>query len=182
MEILSSFSVPDAISFEQAIELTQSLLTEIEQDAIAETELERIITALVQTENGIRGFFVAYLSDERAIADHPTAAVVQAIRSSPILAAEYLTKNLAMSTAMIPMHLQNQQPELAKGSERVQQRTKQLIALTQIPQISERLQRLQESVETGTGEYQSFLTRWGYGEEQRQAIAQQIQRVLSQST
>jgi hypothetical protein len=181
MEIQSSFSVPDAISFEQAIERTRSLLTEMKQNTLTDTELERIITALVQTENGVRGFFVVYLSDDRPIADQPSSGLVNALRSSPAIVAEFLVKNLAMSTAMRLTHLQNEQPEMAKGSQQVQQRTKRLIELTQIPLVPTRLQQLQESIETGGGEYQTFLNRWQYSDEQRQAIAQQIQSILSQS-
>lgn len=179
MEILSSFSVPEAISFEQAIDLTQSLLAEMEQGQVSEIELESIIAALVQTENGARGFFVSYLSDDRAVFDHPTSGIVQALKSSPEIVAELLTKNLAMSTAMILTHTQNQRPDLVSGSERVQRRTKQLIDRLQLPEIQMRLRKLQESLETGGGEYQAFLERWQYDSAQRHAIAQKVQSVLT---
>jgi len=178
MEIPSTFSVSDSISFESAIELTQSLLAEVEQRRVPEPELESIITALVQSENGARGFFVTYLTDDRDLADHPSTAVIYALQSSPQIVTELLVKNLAMSTAMILTHLHNQNSDMAKGSERVQQRTRQLVQMIQIPEITSRLQQLQASIETGNGEYESFLNRWKYSSEQRQAIAQQVQEVL----
>lgn len=179
MEILSSFSVPEMISFEQAIEITQSLLSEIEQGRVSETELESIITALVQTENGVRGFFVSYLSDDRSIFDHPSEGVIQALKSSPEIVAEFTVKNLAMSTAMILTHTRNGKPELVQGSERVQRRTKQLIEQLQLPEIQMRLRKLQQTLETGAGEYEAFLNRWQYDSNQRGAIAQQVNSALS---
>jgi hypothetical protein len=179
MEILSSFSVPDAISFEQAIEVTQSLLDEIEQNHLSETDLESIITALVQTENGARGFFVTYLSDDRAVFDHPTSGIIQGLKSSPEVVAQLLTKNLAMSTAMIETHTRNNKPDLASGSERVQRRTKQVIERLQLPELQTRLQILKANLETGDGEYESFLQRWQYDAVQRHAIAKQVQSVLA---
>ncbi len=178
MEIPSTFSVSDSISFEDAIELTQSLLAEVEQRRVSEPELERIITALVQSENGARGFFVTYLTDDRDLADHPSRAVIQALQSSPQIVNELLVKNLAMSTAMILTHLHNQNPEMAKGSERVQQRTKQIVQMIHKPEITSRLQQLKASIETEKGEYESFLTRWRYSLEQRQAIREQVQQLL----
>jgi hypothetical protein len=179
MEILSSFSVPDAISFEQAIEITQSLLDEIEQNHRSEIDLESIITALVRTENGARGFFVTYLSDDRAVFDHPISGVIQGLKSSPEIVAQLLTRNLAMSTAMIETHTRNERPDLVSGSKRVQDRTTHLIQQLQLPELQIRLQRLSANLETGDGEYESFLQRWQYDAVQRHAIAQQVQSILT---
>jgi hypothetical protein len=60
------------LTFEQAIALTQSLLTQMEQGKLSEAEIGEAIAPLVSSMNGARGFFVTYLSDERAIADHPS--------------------------------------------------------------------------------------------------------------
>ena len=176
MEIPSTVS--SSISFEQAIEVTQSLLAEVEQHRVSETELESIITALVQSENGARGFFVNYLTDDRDFVDRPSPAVIQSLHSSPEIVGELLVKNLAMSTGMILTHLQNQNLDLAAGSERVQRRTRQLVELTQIPTIIPRLQQLKATIETGSGEYERFLKRWGYTLEQRDAIRQQVETLL----
>jgi hypothetical protein len=82
-----------------------------------------------------------------------------------------------MSTAMQIAHTRNQDLDLAQGSERVQQRTIQLIQRTQLPLIQAKLHALSETITTGTGRYQSFLERWGYDAEQRIAIQQVLQRV-----
>lgn len=187
MEIQPQFLVSDPISFEQAIDLTQSLMAALQRDPselgianrLTEAELESIITALVQSENGARGFFVTYLTDEQSPADQPSPAVVKALRSSPEIVSDLLVKNLAMSTAMIVTHTQNQNLQLAAGSARVQRRTIEFIRQTQIEAIFVKLEQLRHSLATQAGEYQSFLQRWHYDEAQRGAIAEVISRVMT---
>ncbi|NJR39735.1 MAG: hypothetical protein HC781_14075 [Leptolyngbyaceae cyanobacterium CSU_1_4] len=160
----------DAITFEQAIALTQTLLTQMEQ--LSEPEIQAAITTLVLTQDGARGFFVTYLTDDRPLADQPTNAVVKALQTSPALVAELLVKNLAMSTAIAIAHRRNSNEVMARGSDRVQRRTTALIQRVQMPEVAEKAAQLQASAETGGGEYESFLERWGYDTEQRQRIAQ----------
>lgn len=179
MTIDAIFPVPDPISFEEAIALTQSILVEIEQATLSESEIDRTIAALAASENGARGFFVTYLTDTRSLADHPSNAVVQGLRSSPEIVSELLVKNLAMSTAMILTHTSNQNLEMAQGSERVQRRTMRLIDLVQLPIVQTKLQTLSESIAAGTGVYQSFLKRWGYDADQQNAIQEVLQKVIA---
>jgi hypothetical protein len=179
MTIDPTFIVPDSISFENAIALTQSLMSAIEQGNLSESDFASTIASLVASENGARGFFVTYLTDSRLLADQPAEEVVVALRSSPEIVSELLVKNLAMSTAMILAHTRSQNLDLAKGSERVQRRTTHLIKQTQLAQVHAKIHSLLESIALGAGQYQSFLDRWGYDAEQKQAIAQGLQRVIT---
>jgi hypothetical protein len=179
MTIDPTFIVSAKISFEEAIALTQSLLSEIEQEKLSKSDFASTVASLVASENGARGFFVTYLTDSRQLADQPAEEVVAALRSSPETVSELLVKNLAMSTAMILAHTRSQHLDLAQGSERVQRRTTHLIRQTQLAQVQTKIHRLLESITSGTGHYQSFLTRWGYDAEQKQAIAQALQRTIT---
>lgn len=163
------FAVPADVTFEQAIALTQSLMVAMEQ-GLADAELEQAVAALVQSENGARGFFVTYLTDPRPIADHATPLLLEALRSSPDIVAELLVKNLAMSAAMAVQHRRNQDEEMAQGSDRVRSRTAELIQALQLPATTQRVQQMAESAATGQGEYASFLSRWNYDAEQRSVI------------
>jgi hypothetical protein len=162
---MEAFSVSETISFEDAIALSQKLFAE----SLSAAELESIISALVQTENGARGFFVTYLTND-APQDLPLASVVQGLRASPSIVGELLVKNLAMSTAMILTHDRKGKTDLVNGSKRVQQRTLQVMQELQSPAVQAKLQQLRDTLESGNGEYQNFLDRWGYDAEQRQAI------------
>lgn len=164
----------EAITFEQAIALTQNLLTQLEpvSEPVSEPEIQAAITTLVSTNNGARGFFVTYLTDDRPFADHPSNAVIEALQTSPAIVSELLVKNLAMSTGMAIAHRRSANEAMAQGSERVQRRTANLIQRLQMPEVAQKAAQLQVSAETGGGEYQTFLERWGYDAEQRQQIAQ----------
>jgi hypothetical protein len=169
---------PADISFEDAIALTHSLLAQMEQGNLSEAEIGKAIAALVSSMNGARGFFVAYLSDEGAIADQPSDAVVQALQTSPEIVSDLLVKNLAMSSAMAITHRRNGNENMAQGSDRVRSRTVRLIEKLQLTAVVEKAQKLHESASTGLGEYKAFLDRWGYDAEQRQVIQRSMEGAL----
>ena len=164
------------ISFENAIQQTQDLLSQIEfLDAKTITQK---FTELVSTENGARGFFVTYLTSDLSHTEYPSLEVITALKTSPIFVNELLVKNLAMSTAMVIYHRSQGDEENAQGSEKVQEKTGQLIKQLLSPALGEKLQQLATSLNTGQGEYQAFLELWGYDNCQRQAIAEIIQPFL----
>lgn len=176
----SPLKVPEQVTFEQAIDLTESLLFQVEGGEREDSETAAVIGDLVKTENGARGFFVTYLTSEVSIADNPSKPIVQALRSHPEVVAELLVKNLAMSSAQAVFHRRNEKEEMAKGSERVCKRTARLIELVELPSVYERSQKLLETIATGEGSYKAFLERWGYDAEQRQVIAQALKQVISE--
>jgi hypothetical protein len=180
---MSSFplKVPQTVTFEQAIALTQSLLSQAEAGELSQPEIATVIAELVKTENGARGFFVTYLTSETSVVDNPSTDVLQALQTSPEVVAELLVKNLAMSAAQAVFYRRNQKEEMAQGSEQVRQRTAHLIELLELPAVSDRLQQLLETAATAEGRYKAFLERWDYDSEQRQVIRQVVQQVISES-
>ena len=173
-----SLKVPETVTFEQAIALTQSLLSQVEA-GVQEPEIAAVISDLVKTENGSRGFFVTYLTSESSLADNPSPAIVQALQTSPEVVAELLVKNLAMSAAQVLFHRRNQNEEMAQASERVRQRTAHMIELVDLTAVRDRIHKLLQTLAQGEGEYKAFLERWGYDTEQRQVISQALQQVIS---
>lgn len=171
----SSFMVPEDLTFEAAIALTTDLVDKLAAGQWSEPELEAAIARLVATENGARGFFVTYLSDERSFADTPSAAVLAALRTAPAIVAPLLVKNLVMSTAMILTHQRHDRADLAQGSAQVQGRSRDLIQqLLDLPELTAQLQAMQTSLTTTTGDYQPFLERWGYDAAQKAAMHQAL--------
>jgi hypothetical protein len=171
--------VPETVTFEQAIALTESLLSQA-QAGDKEPEIAAVIAQLVKTESGARGFFVTYLTSDMSVADNPSTEVVQALRSSPEVVAELLVKNLAMSASQTVFHRRNQKEEMALGSERVHKRTARLIERVELPSVYDRCLKLLESATTGEGSYKAFLERWGYDAQQRQVISEALQQVISE--
>lgn len=117
-------------------------------------------------------FFVTYLTDSRPQPTWLKAAVVAALEPGSAIASELLLKNLAMSTAMILTHQRQQNLEMAENSARVQTRTIELIQQLNSPAVGEQGQQLRQGLTQGEGNYAAFLKRWGYDQEQLQAIEQ----------
>ncbi|MEG3955379.1 hypothetical protein [Microcoleus sp. herbarium2] len=178
MSIPSSLLASESITFEGAIELTESLLSLIEADQLSEADIEQAVRSLVKTQNGARGFFVTYLTDDRQEADHPSPGVVEALRSAPEIVAELLVKNLAMSAAMVVYHSRHQSQEMAAGSARVQKRSRNLIQILQMPACQTLASQMLESLQDGKGEYEEFFQRWGYDNEQKLAIGSAVRSAI----
>jgi molybdopterin-guanine dinucleotide biosynthesis protein A len=178
MSIPSDLLASESITFEGAIELTQSLLSEMEADRLSQAEIQQCVVSLVKTENGARGFFVTYLTDDRQEADRPSPGVLDALREAPEIVAELLVKNLAMSSAMAVYHSRHQSEEMAAGSTRVQGRSHHLIQALQIPACQTLAQQMLESIRTGEGEYEQFFQRWGYDSEQKDAIGLALREAI----
>ncbi|WP_442923284.1 hypothetical protein [Microcoleus sp. A2-D3] len=174
MNIPSSLLASESITFEGAIELTQSLLSEIEAHRLSQAQIEQAVASLVKTPNGARGFFVTYLTDEGQVADSPSPGVIEALRSTPEIVAELLVKNLAMSAAMVVYHSRHQSEERAAGSARVQGRSRNLIQILQMPACQTVASQMLASLQSASGEYEEFFQRWGYDDEQKLAIGSAV--------
>ena len=178
MSIPSSLLASESITFEGAIELTQSLLAQIEVDRLSEAQIEQAVASLVKTKNGARGFFVTYLTDEGQVADRPSPGAIEALRSAPEIVAELLVKNLAMSSAMVVYHSRHQSEERAAGSARVQGRSRNLIQILQMPACKGVASEMLESLQNASGEYEEFFERWGYDDEQKLAIRSAVSQAI----
>ena len=175
----SLLSVPENITFEEAIALTKEIMSEMETGQLSEAKIELLIGDLVKSKNGARGFFVGYLTDSKPLADNPSPSIFKALESAPEIVVELLVKNLAMCSAMVLHHQRNQDEEAANESKRVRVRTMKLIKGVNISSLSGNIQELYQATTTGQGNYKDFLKRWGYDTEQLKAIEQAIEPLLN---
>jgi hypothetical protein len=166
MDLIASPS----ISFPEAIELTKNFVDRLEIENLTDREIEEIVGALVQSHNGARGFFVGYLTDDRACVDRPKISIIKALRAQGTVISDLLVKNLAMSAAMVITHQRNGDAKMQASSARVCRRSAKVIGELQLESIEGLLQELRETIANGTGTYQDFLKRWGYDTEQLAAI------------
>lgn len=142
-------------------------------------EIEEIITTLVSSKNGGRGFFVIYLTTDLSIADNPSEGVINALKTSSDNVSELLVKNLAMSSAMVITHRRNNDEQKAQGSDRVCKRTINLIKQMNLELTQQQLQELNQTIINNEGSYQIFLEKWGYDQEQKHTIKNKIEQLLS---
>lgn len=172
------------ISFQGAIAHTEALLAQHQAGTLTATAWGEAIAALVASRDGARGFFVAYLTSESPLADHPEAEVIEALAAAPPIVPELLVKNLAMSAASELGHQRANNDAAAAGSARTCDRSgRLLVALLSrsgeaiATTVRSHLKALGESLQTGQGEWGAFLDRWGYDEAQRRRIAEAIARL-----
>ena len=173
---MSTLTVPTNIKFDAAIDLTQVFLTQLKKQELTSAQVLDFVSALIQTANGARGFFVTYLTSPDPICDEPQPEIITAIATHPEIAADLLVKNIAMSTAQQLYHQRRNDSEMMASSATVAARTTKMIEALNLPQIQTLCRELVSTIQTGTGSYTEFLTRWGYDDEQKQSI----DRVVSQ--
>ncbi|MBD2103797.1 hypothetical protein [Leptolyngbya sp. FACHB-261] len=167
-----------SVSFEEAIEQSQLLLSQWEQGQLSTTEAQAAVSQLLDSANGARGFFVAFLTGDSPLADQPPPEFLAALQTAPPAVAELLVKNLAMPTAMALTHQRNGDTEQQQDSERVARRTIALLKQLHPSVVVPLARAMQTSAQTGSGNYAEFLNRWRYDTEQRQAIATAMAALL----
>ncbi len=173
----SPLAIPDNVSFEAAISLTQQMMEQLTLKQL-EAPLKETVIKLLSTRNGARGFFVAYLTDAAPLADNPDPEIIEALQQSSDQVPELLVKNLAMSTAMEITHQRNGQPDQAQQSAQVSRRSADLIKRVGGEPLRTEAKALWQSVTESTGSYTLFLKKWGYDVEQKGAITNQLKAVL----
>jgi hypothetical protein len=173
---MSTLTVPTNIKFDAAINLTQVFLTQLAKNELTSAQILDFVSALIQTANGARGFFVTYLTSQDPICNEPQPEIITAIATHPEIAADLLVKNIAMSTAQQLYHQRRDDSEMMASSATVAARTTKMIEALNLPQIQVMCRELVSTIQTGTGSYTEFLTRWGYDDEQKLSI----DRIVSQ--
>lgn len=168
----------ESLTFSQAIQATQFLIEKINSQQLEETDVEQEISNIVNTKNGGRGFFVAYLTSELSLPDQPSKGIINGLKSSLDIVSELLVKNLAMSSAMTVTHSRNRDISNIQGSQKVCRRTINLIQEIELDSIKQELEKLRDTIANEDGEYNDFLERWEYDAEQKKAIQKAITDTL----
>ncbi len=175
---MSTLTVPANIKFDAAIDLTQSFLMQLKKNELTSSQILEFVSALIQTANGARGFFVTYLTAKDPICDEPQPAIIAAIAAHPDIAADLLVKNIAMSTAQQLYHQRRNDSEMVSSSATVAARTTKIIKELNLPQIQDMCRELVTTIQMGTGSYTEFLTRWGYDDEQKDSIDKIVSQLI----
>lgn len=162
-------------SFKQAMNVTILWCNSWEKDELSDEVLADRIGELLKTIEGARGFFVVSLSIDCPLMDRLPEALIFQLRSSGQIVVDLTVKNLAMSSAMVIEHQKNNNSQQMQ-SERIRTRCIELLKLLDSNKVKTRLEILLEATK-GNGKDLEFLNRWGYSNEQKQAISKSIYEV-----
>ena len=164
-------------TFKQAMEATLIWCKSWENDEISDEVLSDRIGELIKTVDGARGFFVVSLSIDCPLMDRFPDALIFQLRSSGEIIVDLTVKNLAMSSAMIITHRNNKDPQEIQ-SKRIKVRCIELLKLLDSTKVKKRLDILLEATK-GNGTDLKFLDKWGYNDEQINAISESIYEVAT---
>ena len=164
-------------TFKQAMDATMIWCKSWENDEISDEVISDRIGELIKTIEGARGFFVVSLSIDCPLMDRFPDALIFELRSSGEIVVDLTVKNLAMSSAMIITHRNNKDPQEIQ-SERIKIRCIELLKLLDSNKVKKRLDILLEATK-GNGTDLNFLNRWGYNDEQINAISESIYEVAT---
>jgi len=164
-------------TFKEAMEATMIWCKSWENDEISDEVISDRIGELIKTVEGARGFFVVSLSIDCHLMDRFPDALIFQLRSSGDIIVDLTVKNLAMSSAMVITHHDNNDSQEIQ-SERIKIRCIELLKLLDSTQVKKRLDVLLEATK-GNGKDLKFLNQWGYNDEQIKAISESIYEIAT---
>jgi hypothetical protein len=164
-------------TFKEAMQATMIWCKSWENDEISDEVISDRIGELIKTLEGARGFFVVSLSTDCPLMDRLPDALIFELRSSGEIIVDLTVKNLAMSSAMIITHRNNKDAQELQ-SERIKIRCIELLKLLDSTQVKKRLDILLEATK-GNGTDLQFINKWGYNDEQINAISESIYEVAT---
>ena len=164
-------------TFKEAMQASMIWCKGWENNEISDEVISDRIGELIKTVEGARGFFVVSLSIDCPLMDRFPDALIFQLRNSGEIVVDLTVKNLAMSSAMIITHRNNKDKQEVQ-SERIKIRCIELLKLLDSTQVKKRLDVLLEATK-GNGTDLKFLSRWGYSDEQINAISESIYEVAT---
>ena len=162
-------------TFKEAMQASMLWCKSWENDEISDEVIADRISELIKTVDGARGFFVISLSTDCPLMDRLPDALIFQLRSSGEIVVDLTVKNLAMSSAMVITHGKNNDIQEFQ-SERIKIRCIELLKLLDSNKVKNRLDVLLEATK-GYGTDLEFINRWGYNDEQINAISESIYEV-----
>ena len=163
-------------SFEDAMIAASLWCKTWDNGELSDEVLADRIAELLETSNGLRGFFVISLSSESPLMDRLPDSIIFQLRESGQSVVDITVKNLAMSTAMEVHHKRGKDKKQTAGSERIKRRCIELLKFLDPHLVKEKLEKLLKAT-NGEGEYLDFLNRWNYDDEQKLEIALAINSI-----
>jgi len=131
-------------TFKEAMQATMIWCKSWENEEISDEVISDRIGELIKTVDGARGFFVVSLSIDCPLMDRFPDALIFQLRSSGDIIVDLTVKNLAMSSAMVITHHDNNDSQEIQ-SERIKIRCIELLKLLDSTQVKNRLDVLLEA-------------------------------------
>jgi hypothetical protein len=167
----ANVSMSTPATFQEAIATSAEWIRLWDAEELSDEVLAELVGKLVTERDGARGFFVAALTGDSPLMDRLPEALILQLRQVGDGIVDLTARNLAMSTAMSIQHQRDNNQSLREGSLTVQRRSKELLSQLEPELVRKRLTTMLLGLE-GKSEDMNFFERWGYDQEQKDAIKQ----------
>ena len=159
-------------SFSQAINISAIWCKEWGEDLLSEEVLADRISELIQTKNGLRGFFAYALSDRDCyLLDKLPSSMIFMLTKGGEEVVEILVKNLLMSSAQIIVHQREKNIEYKLTSENISERCKSILRVLETKLVTKTINQIVKNLDNIGN---SFDNSTKYDDQQKEFIKQQI--------
>lgn len=169
-------------SFMACLEHTRAIVGDTK--TLSREQLD-LISALLETSNGSRGFFVTVLSSkEVGLIDGEELGdeLIQMIADGGMKVHDLLTKNVVMSSCMVVYYERKGETELGKGSLLTRERAVRLakeVMRKDDGGLEGVLREMLEGLQKGEGRFGGFVEKFGYDDEQKREAGNWVEEVLA---
>ena len=159
-------------SFMQAINISAKWCKEWGEDLLSDEVLADRISELINTRNGLRGFFAYALSDADCyLLDKLPYSIIFMLAEKGNDVVEIVIKNLIMSSAQIIIHERNEDFELKQTSQNIADRCKGILKILETKLVVTYINKVIEDLDNlGNG----FDNKTKYDDQQKAFIKDQI--------
>ena len=165
-------------TFEQAMNAAMLWCNAWEEGELSDEVLADRISDLLTSRDGARGFLVISLSSDSPLMDRLPEPLVLQLRAAGPIVIDLIVRNLSMSSAMALHHQREGDFEKQTLSERVATRSAELLRLMEPNEVKTRLEKMLKAASKEKGDDVAFLNRWGYDNDQKLAIINNIFSVI----
>ena len=159
-------------SFTQAINISAKWCKEWQEDLLSEEVLADMISELLKSKNGLRGFFAYALSDnDCCLLDQVPSSIIFKFTEGGKEVVEIVIKNLIMSSAQIIFHTRQNNLNYKQKSENIAERCKGILSLLDTKLVTKGINEILKDLDNLGN---SFDNSTKYDDEQKEFIKQQI--------
>ena len=162
-------------SFIQSINIANNWCKDWDNDLLSDEVLADRIKELINTKNGIRGFFAYALSDDKCtLLDKLPSSLIFVLREKGVHVVEITIKNLFMSSAQILNHQKDKNFEYAERSNNISERCINLLKELDTKLVTKKINEMLSEIDSMGN---SFDNQVKYTEEQKNFIREKVNKI-----
>ena len=162
-------------SFIQSINIANNWCKDWDNDLLSDEVLADRIKELINTKNGIRGFFAYALSDDKCtLLDKLPSSLIFILREKGVHVVEITIKNLFMSSAQILNHQKDKKFDYAERSNNISDRCINLLKELDTKLVTKKVIEMLSEIDTMGNSFDKGIK---YSTEQKNYIRDKVNKI-----